>query len=293
MCDDRTERELETHLRRNGLTRREFGATLSAAALVAMLPPVANAAEVTTSEVMVSTPDGEADCFFAHPASGAHAGVIMWPDVKGIRPAFRAMGERLAQSGYAVLVVNPYYRVVHGEVIKPGESYGDPAVRERIGPYRSALSPETCVTDGGAFIKWLDAHPAVDAGRMIGTAGYCMTGSYVFRLAAAYPERIGAGCSFHGGGLATDAPDSPHRLVPQIDAGMLVAIAENDDERDPDAKVLLREAFADAGKPDQAEIEVYADTLHGWCPPDGDAYNEAQAEKAWSRMLALFSERLA
>lgn len=293
MCDDRTERDIEINLRRRGLTRREFGASLSAAALLAMLPPVAGAADVVTSDVMVPTPDGEADGFFAHPSSGAHAGVIMWPDVKGIRPAFRAMGERLAKSGYAVLVVNPYYRMVHGDVIKPGESYGDPDVRARLQPYRAALSPQTCVTDGGAFIDWLDANAAVDSGRMIGTAGYCMTGSYVFRLAAAYYDRVGAGCSFHGGGLATDAEDSPHRLVNDIEAGMLVAIAENDDERDPEAKVKLRKAFADAGKSDQAEIEVYEGTLHGWCPPDGDAYNEAQAEKAWARMLALFGERLA
>lgn len=291
MCDDRTQRDLERHLRRNGLTRREFNTALSAAAVAALLPPVANAAEVTTSEVMVPTPDGEADCFLAHPAAGAHAGVIMWPDIKGIRPAFRAMGERLAQSGYSVLVVNPYYRSVKGEVIKPGESFGDPEVRGRLRPLARSLSPETCVSDGGALIDYLDAHAAVDAGRQLGTAGYCMTGSYTFRLAAAYPERIGAGASFHGGGLATDEPDSPHRLVPKIGADFLVAIAENDDGKDPDAKVKLREAFDSAGK--TAEIEVYEGTLHGWCPPDGGAYNEAQAERAWGRMLELFGRELA
>lgn len=291
MCDDRTERELEQHRRENGMSRRDFNATLSLAAIAALLPPVANASEVSGSDVMVPTPDGEADCYLVHPVAGRHAGVILWPDIKGIRPAFRAMGERLAQSGYSVLVVNPYYRTQHGEVIAPGESFGDPAVRERLWPLARTLSPQTCVSDGGAFIDYLDAHASVDSGRQIGTAGYCMTGSYTFRLAAAYPERIGAGASFHGGGLATDAEDSPHRLVPDIDAGMLVAIAENDDEKEPEAKVMLREAFEEAGK--TAEIEVYPGTLHGWCPPDGDAYNEAQAERAWARMLVLFERELA
>jgi len=290
MCDERTERDIERHLRRQGMTRRDFNAALSTAAIAALLPPVAHASEVTATEVLVPTPDGEADCHFAHPAEGRHPGVIMWPDIKGIRPAFRLMGERLAQSGYAVLVVNPYYRTVRGEVIQPGENFADPTVRERLMPHARSLSPETCVSDGGAFIGYLDAHPAVDAGRQIGTAGYCMTGSYTMRLAAAYPERIGAGASFHGGALATDKPDSPHRLVASIDAGFLIAIAANDDEREPEAKTLLREAFDQAGL--EAEIEVYPGTLHGWCPPDGDAYNQAQAERAWGRMLALFGREL-
>jgi len=291
MCDERTERDIQRHLSRQGMTRRDFSAALSTAAIAAMLPTVANASEVTESEVMVPTPDGEADCYLAHPAGGRHAGVIMWPDIKGIRPAFRAMGRRLAQSGYTVLVANPYYRTARGEVIRPGESFGDPAVRERIRPHAQSLSPETCVTDGGAFIDYLDAHPAADPKRQVGSAGYCMTGSYTFRLAAAYPERIGAAASFHGGGLATDRPDSPHRLVAQADAGFLVAIAANDDEKEPEAKNLLREAFDQAGL--NAEVEVYAGTLHGWCPPDGDAYHEAQAERAWGRMLALFGRELA
>jgi carboxymethylenebutenolidase len=158
-------------------------------------------------------------------------------------------------------------------------------------PLARTLSPETCVSDGGAFIEYLDAHPSVDPGRQIGTAGYCMTGSYTIRLAAAYPGRIGAGASFHGGGLATDQADSPHLLVSKIDASFLIAIAENDDEKEPEAKTLLREAFSQAGR--TAEIEVYAGTLHGWCPPDGPAYNEAQAERAWGRMLALFERELA
>ncbi len=291
MCDERTERDIERHRRRLGLTRRDFTLSLSTAAIAAMLPPVANAGEVAESEVMVPTPDGEADCYLVHPVGGRHAGVIMWPDIKGIRPAFRMMGKRLAQSGYTVLVVNPYYRTARGEVIQAGEDFGDPAVRARLMPHARSLSPETCVSDGGAFIEYLDQHASGNPERQIGTAGYCMTGSYTMRLAAAYPERIGAGASFHGGGLATDQPDSPHLLVPNMDAGFLIAIAENDDEKDPEDKVLLRAAYDQAGL--AAEIEVYEGTLHGWCPPDGGAYNEAQAERAWGRMLALFERELA
>jgi carboxymethylenebutenolidase len=291
MCNERTEKDIEQYRRSQGLTRRDFNAVLSTAALAAMLPAVANASEVRESEVMVTTPDGQADCYLVHPVEGSHAGVIMWPDIKGIRPAFRMMGKRLAQSGYSVLVVNPYYRTAQGEVIQPGESFGDPAVRERLMPHARSLSPETCVSDGGAFIEYLDAHPSVNAERQIGTMGYCMTGSYTIRMAAAYPGRIGAGASFHGGGLATDKADSPHLLAGEIDAGFLIAIAENDDQRDPDDKTLLREAFNEAGL--TAEIEVYAGTLHGWCPPDGDAYNKVQAERAWKRMLALFERELA
>lgn len=290
MCDERTERDIERY-RRTLMTRREFSVSLSAAAIAAMVPPLANAGEVAESAVMVPTPDGEADCYLVHPTEGRHAAVIMWPDIKGIRPAFRLMGKRLAQSGYAVLVVNPYYRTARGEVIQQGESFGDPAVRARLMPHARSLSPETCVSDGGAFIRYLDQHPSVSPERQIGIAGYCMTGSYTMRLAAAYPKRIGAGASFHGGGLATDQPDSPHLLVPKMDAGFLIAIAENDDEKDPEDKVLLREAYDQAGV--AAEIEVYEGTLHGWCPPDGDAYNEAQAERAWGRMLALFERELA
>ena len=291
MCDDRTERDIDRHFHGLGMTRREFNTGLSAAAIAALLPAVANAREVRGADVRVPTPDGEADCYLVHPVEGRTAGVIMWPDIKGIRPAFRSMGDRLAQSGYSVLVVNPYYRTQHGAVISEGESFGDPAVRERLRPLAQSLSPETCVRDGGAFIDYLDAHPSVDAGRQIGTAGYCMTGSYTLRLAAAYPERIGAGASFHGGGLASDAADSPHRLVPKMDAGFLIAIAENDDQKDPEAKTLLREAFDEAGL--KAEIKVYAGTLHGWCPPDGDAYNAEQADRAWVRMLDLFERELA
>jgi carboxymethylenebutenolidase len=290
MCDDYTEKDNEEFFRKQGLTRREFNKLGMTAALAMMLPPVANAMGVVEEEVLVETPDGMADCYFVHPASGAHAGVIVWPDIMGIRTSFRMMGKRLAESGYSVLVVNPYYRTAKGAVIKDGESFGEPAVRERLLPHARSLSPETCVTDGQAFVKFLDGQSSVDTARKIGTTGYCMTGSYTMRLAAAMPDRIGAGGSFHGGGLATDSDSSPHLLAPQIKAGMLIAIAENDDAKDPDAKVRLREAFDKAGV--TAEIEVYEGTLHGWCPPDSRVYNKAQAERAWSRLLVLFEREL-
>ena len=291
MCDDKTECDNEAWRRERGLTRRDFNTVVSIATLVALLPRAANALDVDESEVAIPTPDGTADAYFVRPAAGEHAAVIVWPDVMSIRPAFRTMGKRLAESGYAVLVVNPYYRTAKGEVLKEGESFADPAVRERLTPHRNALSPKTCVTDGKAFVAWLDEQDSVDSGRMMGTSGYCMTGSYVIRLAAAIPERIGAGASFHGGGLATDAEDSPHLLAPQVKAGLLIAIAENDDEQEPQAKVLLREAFDAAGV--EAEIEVYEGAMHGWCPLDSRVYDEEKAEKAWSRMLALFERELA
>ena len=291
MCDERTQEETEEYLRRNPVTRREFNKHSAGAAFAMMLPSVANAMDVTEQDVTVTTPDGEADAYFVHPDSGAHAGVIVWPDIVSIRPAFRAMGKRLAESGYSVLVVNPYYRTHKGQIVPTGKTFRDPGIRDMLMPHARSLSPETCVTDGGAYIDYLDAQPQVDTSRKIGTSGYCMTGSYTMRLAAAFPERIGAGGSFHGGGLATDRDDSPHLLVPNMQAGFLIAIAENDDERYPQEKTLLREAYDDAGL--DAEIEVYDGAMHGWCPPDSAVYNEAQAERAWSRLLALFERELA
>ena len=291
MCDELTNRDAEDYLKRHALTRRQFNRYGTAAAVAMMLPPVANAADVVESEVMIPTPDGEADCYWVHPAEGRHAAVIVWPDIVSIRPAFRAMGKRLAESGYSVLVVNPYYRTARGQVVPDGKTFRDPGIRDLLMPHARTLSPDTCVSDGRAFVEWLDQQDAVDTGRRIGTTGYCMTGSYVMRLAAAMPDRIGAGGSFHGGGLATDAEDSPHLLAPQMKAGFLIAIAENDDERRPEEKTRLREAFDSAGV--RAEIEVYEGTLHGWCPPDSAVYDEAQAERAWSRMLDLFERELA
>ena len=289
MCDEQTLRDEEAA--RAPLTRRQFTVATSAAIAAAILPRARGAEAVIGTDALVETPDGQADCYFAHPATGTHAGVIVWPDILGLRPAFRAMGDRLAGAGYAVLVVNPYYRQAQAPVVPEGASFRDAATRETVMPLARSLSPETNVTDAKAFVAFLDAQAPVDTERKIGTTGYCMGGPMTMRTAAAVPDRIGAGASFHGGGLATDDDASPHLLVPDMKASFLIAIAENDDERDPDAKDKLRAAF-DAAELD-AEIEVYAGAMHGWCPPDSAVYNEAQAERAWARLLALFEGALA
>ncbi len=292
MCDEKTVADNEAWIAKNeNISRRNFNALAAGAGAAVFLPVAANAMDVVESDVVVKTPDGEADCYFVRPASGAHPGVLVWPDIMGLRPAFRQMGKRLAQSGYSVLVVNPYYRQTKAPVISEGESFQDAEVRERILPYRRALTPETNVTDAKAFVAFLDSQASVDKNRKMGTTGYCMGGPFTMRTAAAIPDRIGAGASFHGGGLATDDEDSPHLLVPQMEASFLFAIAENDDERDPDAKIKLREAFDEADLP--AEIEVYEGAMHGWCPPDSRVYNEEQAERAWARLLVLFEKALA
>ena len=201
------------------------------------------------------------------------------------------MGDRLAGSGYSVLVVNPYYRTAKSPVVPEGASFADAETRETVFPLARSLSPETNVTDARAFVDFLDAQASVDTSRGIGTTGYCMGGPMTMRTAAAVPGRIGAGASFHGGGLVTDDDTSPHLLVPTMQASFLFAIAENDDERDPGAKGALREAFDAAGL--AAEIEVYEGAMHGWCPPDSAVYHEAQAERAWARLLVLFGSSLA
>ncbi|GAM99448.1 dienelactone hydrolase [alpha proteobacterium U9-1i] len=290
MCDDRTAADDEAAHSPLGQTSRRGFAALSLAALAACAASPADAVGVSESEVTIATPDGNADGYFVHPASGQHPGVLMWPDIRGIRPAFRMMGKRLAESGYSVLVVNPYYRAQAGEVNRPGENWSDPAVRERIGPMARALNAQTQATDGTAFLRWLDQQAAVDTRRKIGSMGYCMTGAFVMRTAAAVPERVGAGASFHGGGLTTAAPDSPHLLIPQLRGSFLIAIAENDDAQEPASKDTLRAAFDAARVP--AEIEVYP-ARHGWCVLDGQAFDQVQADRAWARMLTLFSTALA
>jgi len=291
MCDEQTEKDIEEFQRLGGrLTRREFGKLASAAALGSMLPAIADAADVIESDVEVTTPDGVADAYFVHPAAGRHPAVLIWPDILGLRPAFRAMGKRLAESGYAVLVINPYYRDARSPVIGVGASFKDQETRDIVLPMARKLSAETNVTDARVFIRFLDQQEAVDTKRKIGTAGYCMGGPMIMRTAAAVPDRVGAAASFHGGGLATDKDNSPHLLIPDTRAHVLHAIAENDDKKNPDAKDILRAAYDGAGIP--AEIEVYEGTLHGWCPPDSRVYNAEQAERAWARMLVLFEAAL-
>ena len=291
MCDEVTQEDVDDFLNRSGVTRRQFGKLSAAAGLAMMLPRVANAQAVTKTDVDVTTPDGVADCYFVHPSSGQHPAVLIWPDILGLRPAFEAMGERLAQSGYSVLVVNPFYRDARSPVVGEGASFGQPETREIVLPMARNLNAETHFTDARAFVSFLDQQAAVDTSRRIGTTGYCMGGPMVMRTVAAVPDRLGAGATFHGGGLATDADDSPHLLIPNTTAHMLHCVAANDDENDPEAKTTLREAYAAAGIP--AEIEVYDGTMHGWCPPDSQVYNEAQADRAWSRLLVLLESALA
>lgn len=292
MCDEGTLRDANRFVARaGGLTRREFGTGVAGAGLAALLPGEAAARGASEQRVQVPTPDGTADCFFVHPRAGKHPGVILWPDILGLRPAFEGMGRRLALAGYAVLVVNPYYRERKAPVVEKGATFRDEATRNEVLSLARTLSETTHTTDGRAFVDFLDGQSIVDTNRKIGTLGYCMGGPIVMRTAAAVPERIGAGASFHGGRLVTDRPDSPHRLIPKLRASFLFAIAENDDEKQPEAKDVLRRGFAAAGR--SAEIEVYEGALHGWCPPDSPVYNEAQAERAWSRLLALFESALA
>lgn len=292
MCDQDTQKDVDDYLRRHPeMSRRDFSKLATAAGLAALFPPLANAQSISSRDVRIETPDGSADAFFVHPSGGSHAAVLMWPDILALRPAFREMGKRMARSGYAVLVPNPFYRDAEAPVVGRGASFGNPEVRNHVLPMARNLNAETHFTDARAFVDWLDQQEAVDSSRGMGTAGYCMGGPMVMRTVAARPERMAAGATFHGGGLATDQPNSPHLLIPETNAAMLHCVAENDDASDPQAKVVLREAYQAAGIP--AEIEVYEDTLHGWCAIDSQVYHREQAERAWHRMLTLFENQLA
>ena len=287
MCDrDHFDEDREQFEARGLVTRKQFGMMLGAG-MAMVLPQVANAAAVTESDVSVTTPDGTADCYFVRPASGTAAGVLVWPDIFGLRPAFRQMGKRLAESGYGVLVVNPFYRVKKA----PTADAGAATPIQQLMPLAQGLNETTHMTDAKAFIGWLDQQPSVAKNRKIGTQGYCMGGPIAFRTAAAVPDRVGAVASFHGGGLVTKTSNSPHLQAAKSKAQFLIAIAANDDERAPDDKNVLKETFEKANLP--AEIEVYTGAAHGWCPQDSRVYNEPQAEKAWGRLLALYGKALA
>jgi carboxymethylenebutenolidase len=283
MCDQETFEKDRLEAERLGwVTRKQFGAAIGAM----LLPSASGAVRVAESEVEVKTPDGTADCYFVHPASGTAPGVLIWPDIFGLRPAFRQMGKRLAESGYAVLVVNPFYRMKKA----PTAEAGGQTPIDQVRPLAQGLNEKTHMTDAQAFVAWLDTQRAVAKNRGIGTQGYCMGGPIAFRTAAAVPERVRAVASFHGGRLVTDEPNSPHLQAAKTKAHFLVAIASNDDQRSPGDKDVLKKTFAEAGLP--AEIEVYAG-MHGWCPPDSRVYNEPLAEKAWSRLLELYGKALA
>ena len=286
MCDqDHFDDDLLEYEAKGLVTRRQFGALVGAGVMM-MLPKVVNAVAVTDGDVSVKTPDGTCDAYFVHPATGSAAAVLVWPDIFGLRPAFRQMGKRLAESGYSVLVVNPFYRTKKAPTAEQGAATPIPSLM----PLAQGLNETTHMTDAKAFIAWLDQQPSVNKNRKVGTQGYCMGGPIAFRTSAAVPDRVGAVASFHGGGLVTQNPNSPHLQASKTKAQFLIAIATNDDQRAPTEKDVLKETFAKANLP--AEIEVYPGA-HGWCPPDSGVYLEAAAEKAWSRLLALYGKALA
>jgi carboxymethylenebutenolidase len=283
-------------------TRREFVTTVVAGLAVVASGSAASAAElpVTEKSVEVKTPDGVCDAVFIHPTTGTHPGVLIWPDAFGLRPSMRDIGRRIAAEGYSVLVPNPFYRVAKAPVVADASSFSfsNPADRAKLQPLMTSVNtPGNAEKDAAAYVAFIDAQPQVNTSKKIGTQGYCMGGPLVVRTAAALPNRIGAGGSFHGGGLVNDTPNSPHLLASKIKGRMYFGIASNDDKQQPDAKDKLREAFAAAKVP--AEIEVYG-SLHGWCVPDmpkaadGAAiYNKPDAEKAWTKLVALYKAALA
>ena len=285
MCDQDHSDSIKEAEAKGWVTRRQFGVLLGAGVAMA-LPKVVGAVAVTDGDVMIKTPDGTCDAYFVKPATGTGAGVLIWPDIFGLRPAFRTMGKRLAENGYAVLVVNPFYRVQKAPTAAQGAATPIPSLL----PLAQALNATTHATDAKAFTAWLDQQPSVAKNRKMGTQGYCMGGPMAFRTAAA-SDRIGAVASFHGGGLVTPNPDSPLTMAAKTKASFLVAIATNDDMARPMEKDVLKDTFMKAGL--SAEVEVYANSQHGWCPPDSGVYNEGTAEKAWSRLIALYGKALA
>ena len=288
MCDEHTVEESQTCL--GTMSRRDFSKAAISTALALSLPETLAAEALMSSNVNIKTPDGTCDAWFVHPIVGTHPAVLIWPDILTLRPAFKEMATRLARSGYSVLCVNPYYRDRAAPVVELGETFGNSSTRKKVMPMYQMLNARTHKTDAISFTRWLDAQPAVNSNRKIGTMGYCMGGPIALRTAAAMPNRVGAACSYHGGGLVTEASDSPHLLIPTMQAEFLIAIAENDDERDPNAKVVLARDFEKHEL--SAEIEVYEGAMHGWCVLDSPVYSHAPAERAWSRTLALFDEAL-
>jgi carboxymethylenebutenolidase len=285
MCDEFIHPGLVSDSR---LSRRAFG--LATAAAVTAGPALAQSNAATT-EVTIKTADGACDAVLFHPNSkGKWPAVLIWPDIMGLRPAFRDMGARLAAQGYTVLVVNPFYRSAHAPVIGDNFDFSDPASRAKLTGYRAAMTNDGVDSDAKAYLAFLDTQTVTDKSKKAGVQGYCMGGALAFRTAAAVPGRIGAVGSFHGGnGLVTDKPDSPHLLIAKTNAAYLVCQAQNDDATNPKVKDDLKAAFTAAGK--TASVEVYA-ANHGWTVPGGQVYNQAEAERAWSNLGTLYKTNL-
>ncbi len=289
MCDDLTAIEEEAALAAKGLSRREFAAIGAAGVLAACTGGESQAKGRALKEAMVSvtTPDGSADAFFVHPAKGKHPAVILWPDVAGLRDAYKEMARRLAADGFAVLAVNHYYRAAKAPLLGSIAEWRTPVGQEKLKPVIATLSSDNTVRDAAAFVAWLDRQSGVNKRKGIGTQGYCQTGSFAIRSAAALPGRIKAAASFHGGGLVNDKPDSAHRLFAKSQAGFLIAIARNDDARAPTDKDALRAAAKESGR--SVEVEVY-NADHGWCTLDAPAHDKAEADRAWGRLLVLYKK---
>jgi len=283
---------------RHTISRREFTAlTVAAGVSAATGVAAAPVAEVVDADVLVKTPGGVCDAALVQPQGNRRRpAVILFPDALGLRPAMRAMGKRLALDGHTVLIPNPYYRATKAPGIGPDFDFGNPADRAKLDALRAPLTSDAVMKDAAAYVAFLDSHTGVDPRAKIGVVGYCMGGAMTMQAAAAVPGRIGAGASFHGGGLVTDSADSPHLLVPRIKAQFYFGVAANDDEKQPDAKTKLDEAFHAAKG--SAKIEVYPGTLHGWCVPDmplregKPIYDPPQAERAWHELVALYRRAL-
>ena len=280
------------------LSRRDFIAMSVAAGIVAATGTASAAMPVVEKDVMVKTPDGMCDAAYIHPSTGSHPGVIIWTDAFGLRPSMRDIGKRIAAEGYSVLVPNPFYRVKPGPAVDNIATFNFQTDMAKIQPLMASINaPGNPEKDATAFVAFLDSQKEVNKNKKVGTQGYCMGGPLVVRTCAAVPNRVGAGGSFHGGGLVTDKPDSPHLLASKIKGRMYFGIASNDDMRQPDAKDKLRDSFAAAHVP--AEIEVYSDALHGWCVADMPLqngmpiYNKPDAERAWGKLVALYKAGLA
>jgi carboxymethylenebutenolidase len=271
-------------------TRRSVVLTLSSVAAAAALPGAALAANVIETDVTVPTADGSADAVLFHPAGkGSWPAVLMWPDILGLRPVFREMGRRLAGAGYTVLVPNPFYRTRRAPIVTGPFDFNDKAAMGKLMDLKGTLTDARIDADATAFITFLDKQKQTNRRKGAGVQGYCFSGPFAFHTAAARSDRVRAVGSFHGGGLVTKDATSPHLLIPKTKASFVVAIAQNDDQRQPEAKNVLKSAFAAAKRP--ATVEVYpAD--HGWCVAGGPAYNEAGAERAWAELLKLYRANL-
>ncbi len=287
MCDDFIHQGL-TH--DPAVTRRAFIVSSAATALLGSAS-AATGTKVVEKDVNVPMSSGVSDSALFYPeGKGPWPAVLVWTDILGLRPVFREMGSRLAAEGYVVLVPNPFYRNAKAPVVSGSFDFSNPADRAKIMPMAEALTADTNISDAKSYVSFLDAQPQTNKKKKMGVQGYCMGSPPTFRTAAMHPDRVGAAATFHGGGLVTDKPDSPHLLIPKMKAEVLCCVADNDDKRDPAAKDKLKQAFGAAHL--KATVEVFEGCNHGWTVRGSQVYNEAGAERAWSELTALYKRNL-